>query len=36
MGNFVQATEHDADKYAKFGDLNICALLCINTLRLDL
>jgi hypothetical protein len=36
MENFVQATEHDVDKYAKFEDLNVCALLYINTLILNL
>jgi hypothetical protein len=36
MGNFVQATEHDVDKYANLGDLNVCAFLYINTQILDL
>jgi hypothetical protein len=36
MGNFLQAIEHHVDKYAKLGDLNVCAFLYINTLRLDL
>jgi hypothetical protein len=36
MENFVQAIEHDVDKYAKLGDLNVRAFLYINTLKLDL
>jgi hypothetical protein len=35
MGNSVQATEYDANMYAKIEYLDICIFLKINTLSFD-
>jgi hypothetical protein len=34
MGDFVQATEHDVDKYAKFGGVNFLWIVVIKYSKL--